>query len=235
MRRSAYYPVRQGDQLAWLGNFAGKLPGLAATLGLSNQQVSDAVNNCNWIIYVLQTWLPGVRTWALGATAAGTEAQTGTGNDPQALPVFTAPALPNGTVAVNPGALDRIFALVAQIKDGGKATDAICTNLNIVGSALTVPDLSTVQPELKLTVTADHVHIKWGWGGNGAFLDQCEIQVDRGDGQGFKLLTFDTTPNYTDTQPFPASPAKWTYKAIYRVGDSQVGLWSATVSVNVGG
>jgi len=74
-----------------------------------------------------------------------------------------------------------------------------------------------------------------GWGGNGAFLDICEIQVDRDDSKGFVLLTFDTTPNYTDTTPFPPAPAKWTYRAIYRVGDQRVGQWSKPLSVAVGG
>jgi hypothetical protein len=53
--------------------------------------------------------------------------------------------------------------------------------------------------------------------------------------KGFVLLTFDTTPNYTDTTPFPSTPTKWTYRAIYRVGDSRVSQWSKPVSVTVGG
>jgi len=53
--------------------------------------------------------------------------------------------------------------------------------------------------------------------------------------KGFVMLTFDTTPNYTDTTPFPATPTKWTYRAIYRVGDSRVGQWSKPVTVTVGG
>jgi hypothetical protein len=36
------------------------------------------------------------------------------------------------------------------------------------------------------------------------------------------------------TQPFPAAPVKWTYQAIYRVGDARVGQWSKPVSVTVG-
>jgi hypothetical protein len=71
------------------------------------------------------------------------------------------------------------------------------------------------------------------WGGYGRHLDQCEIHVDRGSGWG--LLAQDSTPGYTDTAPHPAAPAKWRYKAIYRVDDVQVGLWSAEVSVTVGG
>ena len=62
-----------------------------------------------------------------------------------------------------------------------------------------------------------------------------EIQVNRGDGKGWVFLTFDTTPNYTDTAPLPATLAKWKYRAIYRVGDAQVGVWSNTVEITVGG
>jgi hypothetical protein len=50
---------------------------------------------------------------------------------------------------------------------------------------------------------------------------------------GYVFLANDTTPGYTDTTPFPTTPAKWTYRAIYRVGDEQVGQWSAPVSVAV--
>ena len=39
----------------------------------------------------------------------------------------------------------------------------------------------------------------WGWGGYAAFLDICEIEVDRSDNKGFVMLTVDITPNYTDT------------------------------------
>ena len=59
------------------------------------------------------------------------------------------------------------------------------------------------------------------------------MALDRGDGKGFGLLAYDTTPGYTDTTPFPAAPVKWIYRAIYRVADSQVGQWSLPVSVTV--
>jgi len=60
-----------------------------------------------------------------------------------------------------------------------------------------------------------------------------EIQVNRG--AGWQLLTFDTTPGYIDTEPIPATPTKWEYRAIYRVNDQRIGQWSAVVSVIVGG
>jgi hypothetical protein len=55
------------------------------------------------------------------------------------------------------------------------------------------------------------------------------------DTHGSVLLTIDTTPNYTDTQPWPTAKTIWTYKAIYRADDAQVGHWSQPVSVTVGG
>jgi hypothetical protein len=66
-------------------------------------------------------------------------------------------------------------------------------------------------------------------------LVRLELQVDRGDGHGFVMLTIDLTPNFIDPAPLPATPAKWTYRAIYRIGDSRVGQWSDPVSINVGG
>ena len=233
MKRNTYYPVRQADQIIWLGNFSGKLPALAAALGLTAAQVNDAVADCGWLIYVLQSWLPAGRAWALATTDAVTDALSGDGTTLMVLPVFTAPALPAGVVPVNTGALNRIFALVQAIKDSGKCSDTNATNLGIVGTAQTGPDLTTVQPVIAANIMGNQVNVKWGWGGNSAFLDSCEIQVDRADGKGFVLLTIDTTPGYIDTQPFPAASAKWTYKAIYRLNDAQVGLWSQTASVTV--
>ena len=53
--------------------------------------------------------------------------------------------------------------------------------------------------------------------------------------RGSAVSVIDTTPNYTDTFPLPATPTKWKYRAIYRVGDAQVGIWSNTVEITVGG
>ena len=80
---------------------------------------------------------------------------------------------------------------------------------------------------------AGTVFIGWGWQGFSAFLDLLELQVNRGAGWG--PLVSDTTPDYTDTTPFPAAPVKWKYRAIFRVGDATVGLWSDVKEVLVGG
>jgi hypothetical protein len=89
-------------------------------------------------------------------------------------------------------------------------------------------------PAIRPTLSGGQVTVNWGWQGQGQFLDMCELQVDRGDGKGFVLLAYDITPGYTDTAPFPATPTKWTYRAIYHVAEARVGQWSNRVSIMVG-
>lgn len=136
--------------------------------------------------------------------------------------------------AVAPGVEARFRALCQDIFNSPNMNPSIAEALDIAAPELSGPDFATFGPVLKLKVDAAGVMVGWTWQSFSAFLGACEIHVDRGDGQGFKMLTIDTTPNYLDTQPFPAAPAKWTYKAVYRLGDARVGQWSAAVSVNVG-
>jgi hypothetical protein len=233
MKRQTYYPSRAADQVVWLENFRNKLPVYQAALGLTATQVTDGVGDARWIIYVLGTWLPAVRAFSPACTDAAAKVLRDEPNVPLVLPTFTAPALPATVVPKDSGALDRVFDLVQLIKDLPLYTEAIGLDLGVVGPTTGVPDLNLVQPELTVNPRASGVDIGWGWGGNSAYLDLIEIQVDRG--AGFVPLTFDTTPGYTDTAALPATPTRWTYRAIFRVGDAQVGLWSAEVSGIVGG
>jgi hypothetical protein len=126
-------------------------------------------------------------------------------------------------------------ALVQTIKNSGKCTDAIGEDSGVIGSVASRLDLNTVVPVITAQVAGGAVHFGWGYNGNRSSLSGCEIQVDRGDGKGYGLQTVDTKPNYVDTQPFPATKTVWSYRAIYRVDDAEVGQWSKVVSVAVGG
>ena len=145
-----------------------------------------------------------------------------------ALPAGFPPAVPSGIVT-------RFRALAKRIKATKNYTPTIGQALGIEGAEKGGPDMATLQAILDLTIQGNAVFIGWGWQTFSAFLDMLEIQVDRGDGKGWTFLTYDSTPNYTDTFPLPAIPTKWKYRAIYRVGDAQVGQWSATQEITVGG
>jgi len=235
MKHNTYYPTRTADQVNWLVNWCNKLSTYATTLGLSPAQTSATLADALWLVYVLQAWLGAIRTFSVACTNAATDAQTGDGTKLCALPAFAPPALPTGGTPVNTGALNRIFAVVQIIKESSGCTDAIASELGIVGSAATPPDLNAILPVFTLARIPTGVNVLWTWQGNSAYLDMFEIQVDRGDGKGYVLLAYDTTPGYLDTFPQPATLTKWKYKGIFRVGDQQVSQWSQEVSITVGG
>ena len=240
MKHNSYYPTNVPEQIIWLTNFFNKLIGHAAALGVSPAICAAAVAEARWLIYLLGSYQPALRTWAKSNTDTIREAQTGTGDAVMVLPVFTPPPLPPAdavaglpaVVPVKPGALSRIFSLVQIMQEAPGYTVALATDLGTLGTQATGPDFDTLRPTLEVRIVAGKVFIDWGWGGYSTYLDMIQLQVDRG--QGWVDLAYDTTPGYTDTHPFPAALATWKYRGIYRVSDEQVGLWSAEVSVAVG-
>jgi hypothetical protein len=226
--------IAQNDDAfnAQLKTFKMGIGTYAAVIGVTAAQMTAQAADADYFNYTLQcmdVMANGALQWT------GWKNLTRGGGTPPAMGAPVAPVFPAAIAAVAPGIEFRFRSLVQIIKTNPNYNEAIGQALGIEGAQQVGPDLTTIQPAIDAVISGNHVNVKWGWGGNSAFLDICEIQVDRNDGKGFVLLAYDTTPGYTDTQPFPATPTKWTYKAIYRVGDSQVGQWSLPVSVTVGG
>lgn len=243
MKRNAYYPTSVPEQILWLTNFFNKLLGHAPALGVSTTDCAAAVANARWLIYVLGSWLPAVRAWQKSCTDAAREAQLGSSAAPVPLPVFVPPPPPAAdpgnpnlpAVVPRPsGALNSLFSLVQVIKEAPAYTESLGTDLGIIGAESAAPDPATFQPVLVVKRSGAHILVQWGWGGLRDHVDMLQIQVDRGTG-GWTDLAYDTTPDYTDTHPQPATLATWKYRAIWRADDAQVGLWSAESTVTVGG
>jgi hypothetical protein len=232
MAKSDYISQNDDAFAAQIQAFKNAIGAYAATLGLTPAQVTAQAADADYFSYVI-----ACRDIIRNANGqwSGWKSLLRDGGDPPPSGAPVAPVLPTAVPAVAPGVEVRYRALVKQIKGSPAYNEAIGSALGIEGSQQARPDLTTVRPDISAIISGTQVDIPWGWGGNAAFLDLCEIEVDRSDSKGFVMLTFDTTPNYTDTAPFPATPTKWTYRAIYRVGDSRVGQWSKPVSVTVGG
>jgi len=230
MAKGSYVQGNDNAFSAQLIVFNSNIGGYAATLGVSAGQIAGQAADSDYMDYVLkclgitqntaQQWM----AWKTLTRGGGTPVTTG-------APV--APVYPTPVPVVAPGIEVRFRALVKQIKASPNYNVAIGNALGIEGSQQTPPDLTTIQPQLDVALDGNQIDVNWSWGGYGAYLDMCELQVDRGDGKGFTLLAYDTTPGYTDTAPLPVAPAKWTYRAIYHVGDAQVGLWSSPASLTV--
>jgi hypothetical protein len=224
--------IQQNDDAfnAQLQTFKNGIGNYAAVIGVTAAQIAGQAADALYFDYTL-------KCYKIMANAAlqwtGWKNLTRAGGTPPVSGAPVAPVFPTAVPAVAPGIEVRFRALVQLIKANANYNETIGLALGIEGAQQVGPDLTTIQPVIDALIFGNHVNVKWGWGGNGAYLDLCELQVDRGDGKGYVLLAFDTTPGYTDTQPFPTTPATWTYRAIYRVGDNQVGVWSLPVSVTV--
>ena len=232
MAKEDYIGSRDADFVALMQKFKLNIGGYATPLGLTPAEIAAQAADADYLAYVVacqQNMLSGSQQW----TAWKNLVRYGGTPPPTGIPV--APAFPDSETAVALGIEVRFRALVKRIKAHPGYNEAMGEALGIEGAAHTAPDLTAIQPDFDLSVSGDQVTVNWGWQGQGAYLDQCEIQVDRGDGKGYSLLAIDTTPGYTDTQPLPATPTKWTYRASYRVGEGRVGQWSKPVSTTVGG
>ncbi len=229
MPKQDYLQRSDADFAAQLQTVKTNLPAYATALGVTPAQVAAQAADAEYFGYTLacqQTMQNGGQEWT-----AWKNLVRGGGTAPVAgAPV--APTFPASVPAVAVGIEVRFRALVKQLKASANYNAALGEALGIEGPVQTAPDLAAMQPSIKVELRGGQVFVDWGWAGQAQFLDACEMQVDRG--QGYALLAMDTTPGYTDTQPLPATPTKWTYRAIYRVGDDRVGQWSAPVSIMVG-
>ena len=231
MPKSDYINPNDAAFSAQLQTFKTNIGGYATLLGVTPAQVTAQAADAAYFAYVIAC-NEGVQNSAQQWTAWKNLVRGG-GTAPAAgAPVAT--AFPTAVAAVALGVEVRFRALCQQIKLNPNYNVAIGEALGIEGPVHTPPPVAGLQPAFEVLISGSHVLVKWGWQGNRAAVDLCEIQVDRGDGHGFVLLAMDTTPGYTDTTPLPATPGKWTYRAIYRKADAQVGQWSNPVSITVG-
>jgi hypothetical protein len=225
MAQKPFFPDDLPGQIDWLDTFSSNLTAYTAKYGIT--AVATIADN-EWMQY----WY-GLHTQAQAAgqtfTAFKNEAAFGVppGSLASVPPVFPVAPPPPATVA--PGVFPRALSIAKAIKVHKDYTVADGEALGLEGALIPPPDLSTLRPVLKPIVAADHVDI--GWKKNGT--EGVEIWVQRGAAAYVFLAVDTTTPKYVDTQPFPATEEKWTYKAIHIFDGGRVGLWSEEVSVQV--
>ncbi|HCN29944.1 MAG TPA: hypothetical protein DIT64_14620 [Verrucomicrobiales bacterium] len=227
MPKSDFIKRRDAEFAAQTTQFKTHIGDYAATLGLSAGQITAQAADADYFTFVLnsqdicaqcaQQW-SAWKDFTRDGGAAGT-------------PPPETPTMPAPVAAVLPGVEKRFRALARIIKAHPAYNIAMGEALGIEGPVQTGPDFSVFKPQLTLELSGGQVLARWGWQGQSAFLDMIEIHVDRGG--GYQVLTYDSTPDYLDTAPLPATPAVWKYKAIFRVGDQRVGQWSDEASITV--
>ena len=213
-----------------LNNFSTKLGSLKDILGLTDDDVEEALKASNYFKFVVDmhsAHTERTRNWTsykdlLRRPGAGVPA------------VSSAPTTLNVPVApeASPMGIENWFrSLAKRIKGSANYTEAMGQDLGIVSSHAQ-KDTVNVKPVLKVQLVAGQPLIVWKKDN----MDGVEIYKDNGSGN-WQLLIFDTRPNHLDTSPLPPlnTSATWKYKAIYRYHDERVGSWSDEAGVVVSG
>ena len=232
MAKDPYFPQTDEQLRTWLENFNLKIPGYAATFGLSAPQVAivndDALNFIYWLdqsnLFITEkeervTYKNLLRDGPIGAPA---------GTAPS-LPAIPAPPAPTP-----PGIEPRMRLLVQQIKNHPNYTEAIGKDLNIIGDEQSTQK-SALKPVLKLVLTGAGVDVQWKKG----IADALRVEKESSGASAQKgaaswnLLAVDTEPNYLDTTPV-TEPAMWKYRAVYIIKDEPVWQWSDVAQIAVG-
>lgn len=229
MTTKSYIPSSDADKGIWLNNFTTKLSLHATTLGVTPAELT-AVQKDNAMYQYIIGLIELYRQTLSNLTGYKNMLKRSVGQQHiGAIP--TLPTLPPAPVTVTEGIFERITLLVARIKKTVGYTDNIGSDLGVVAPTPAPIDIDTLKPELTIKLNVGRPHIKWTKG----VADAVDLYVDRDDGSGFILLGRLLKNEYIDGVSLTAPKIfdEWKYKAIYVIADTQVGLFSNIISVDV--
>ncbi len=228
MPTSPYLPKSDSGKAEFLANFATKLSGYSAALGLTAGTVTNVEHiaaTFQWVLDVQQLYATHAQDWTSFKNQLRDGPVGGAITPPPAPALPAAPTLPASGYDI----FKTISMLVQTIKNNAAYTTAMGEDLGIVGAGQTF-DPQTGKPTLALSAfNNDQVRVAWKKGN----FQGMRIDVDRGTG-GWTFLATDSVPDYIDTHPLPAAPTTWKYRAVYRLDDVNVGEWSDTAQITVG-
>ena len=215
----SYYPTDRAGQMNWHKNFAKEFPKVGESLGFSQAEIANGVNDSNYAVYILETLGPDIESDPGHAGRAVLEGQS------QGSYVN----LPGGSgapPAVRPGIDTRRQARVERIKAHSKFTDATGKLLKIVSAKL---DPKQYKAELgQPRQTGPNVTIPFRKAG-GEVSGINLYRQGKGESSPHLVGFFWRTPAI-DTKP---GSGQLTYTARAVIHDKEIGQPSDAVAVNV--
>lgn len=229
MKKNFYLPRAEEERVPWFNNFAVKLPLYANKYSITPEELMDMQQSAPFYA-ALNDAINQHRNFQSAMFKYRDDVRDGTKNggtlQPLTMPMINLP------MPVAPGIFVRVKAIVNRIKANINYSEADGNDLGIEGTITTV-DTTTTKPVIKVRIgDGGHPEILW----TKQNFEAIEIYKQEADGT-WKLLAIDLQPNYTDLSALPevGKSAVWSYRAIYRLKDKQVGQWSDVVSVTVTG
>ena len=231
MKRQNYYPGRIAEQVLWLENYVLKLAIYAPNLIIPPGEMGASMDDARWCGFVLGLWLPAVRAFSPATTDAVDAVLTGTGPSAVALPIFTAIPLPGGVVPQKPGALMRIFAMVARIKLDPAYTVAAGTDMGIVGSE----DASSHAAPKFTAVVQDGIGVQAVRLGFFKYTHMGVFIESRRNAGAWEFLGIDSESPYMDERALltPATPEVREYRMRFWDKGTPNGDWTDVAKVTV--
>src|ERR1700730_10213801 len=217
----SYYPTERAGQIDWHNNFAKEFPKVGANLGFSAIEITNAVNDSKYAVYILQTLGPEIDSDPDHAAHAILEGQTS--GDYVDLPAGS-----GAPTAVRPGIDTRRQARVERIKRDHDYTDAIATQFTIDRGAKC--DANNYRAELgRPRQTGNVVTIPFRKAGGN--VDGINLYRQRkGESSPQKVGFFMRTPSVDGA---PGKSGQITYTARAVVNGKEIGQPSDAVTVTL--
>lgn len=226
MSNAKFIPLGDSEKVVWLNNFTTKLSTNATLLGFTAAEITALQKDNAFYSYLVSTIelfrqnLLNFIGYKNMAKYANKDQHIG------ALP--TLPTMGTPPPAVTEGIFDRVSKMAARAKLSANYTENIGADLGIISPVETV-DVDAMQPDLKIKIDVGKPHIKWVKG----YSDALDLYADRDDGLGFVLVGRFNRNEYLDITPLAARKVfdEWSYKGVYVIADTQVGLFSKVTTV----
>lgn len=228
MGNSKFIPASDSEKGIWLNNYTIKLAIYATLLGFTPAEIAALQKDNTFFQYLIST-IEVFRQYLLNLIGYKNMAKHALINQHiGALP--TVPSLGTPPTAAAEGIFDRVSKMAIRIKAHPNYTDNIGADLGIISPVTTV-DIATMKPDITVRLDVGKPHLKWVKG----YSDSLDMYVDRNDGAGFVLLGRFTKNECIDIVTLGAGKVydEWKYKGIYVISDTQVGLYSNVVSIDV--
>lgn len=221
----SYFPTKRAGQIDWYNNFAAEFPKVAEKLGFSPPEITNAVNDSRYAIYLLETLGPEIESESWHTANAVLEGQ------PQGKPLdlHTSSSSTAAPTAVPPGIDTRRQARAERIKKQTGYADAIGQQLKIVSANF---DAEKYQAELGQPYQSAPNMVTIPFRKAGGEVSGINLYV-QGKGEGAPKLVgfFMRTPAVDNT---PGQPGERTYTARAVIDGKEVGQASGAVKVGAG-
>ena len=234
MSKTIYYlPNGDAQRGTWLSNFSLNLVIYKTKLGLTTDQMTSVANDTKNFVYSLLL-IAASKSFDHTCITYKTSIRNGlTMENVAEIPVFTAPA-DTPVTGVKPGIFSRITALVRIIKAHPAYTEAMGTNLGIIGAERAERNnQDLLQPVFTVKIVAGKVQLKYAKGDT----DGVRIECKRGTETEFSFLDKVSKNTFTDERKnlIPLQAEQRQYRGLYMKGDSVIGIMSDIVTIAVPG